>query len=85
MCGRLYGFDGCQRECPNNKGIPETTVAEFQARESVRGLTATRVLDMTQDEFSSEMRGSSIKRAKLSGLQRNAARLQQESEKEKTE
>lgn len=75
LCGWLYGCDACQRVCPHNNGLNDTAIAEFKAREALRGLTPERVDAMQQEEWSAVMRRSAIKRAKLAGLQRNARQL----------
>jgi epoxyqueuosine reductase len=75
----LYGCDICQSVCPWNvrfsKEIPEGspfsprgTLADKDAR-----TLASEMLQMTQEEFSRAFKGSPMKRAKLRGLQRNAA------------
>lgn len=68
----LYGCDRCLRICPHNRGIPPTTIEEFMPRDAVILLTADDVESMTQEQFSATFKGSPIKRAKLTGLQRNA-------------
>jgi epoxyqueuosine reductase QueG len=55
--------------------LPEDS--SFAPREVVRGkdarTLATELLAMSQEEFSAAFKGSPMKRAKLRGLQRNAA------------
>ena len=74
----LYGCDACQEVCPwNVKFSRDAAESRFAAREVIAGkdaLTlATDLLAMEQAEFSAAFRKSPMKRAKLKGLQRNAA------------
>ena len=71
----LFGCDICLRVCPHNRGVPPTGIPEFQPRREVMGLTAEEAAGMTQGDFSVMFKGSPIKRAKLSGLRRNALNI----------
>lgn len=74
----IYGCDVCQDVCPWNqrfaRGLGEDA---FRPREVLAGkdaLTLAReLLGMSQETFSDTFRKSPMKRAKLRGLQRNAA------------
>jgi epoxyqueuosine reductase len=74
----LYGCDICQDVCPwNVRFAPELTQdSPFAPRAVLAGRSATdlaeEVLRMTPEDFSRLFRGSPVKRAKLSGLKRNA-------------
>ena len=72
----LYGCDRCLRVCPHNEDARPSAIDEFRLRQSYSGLTAGYCLRMTQEEFSRLFRRSAIKRAKLSGLLRNASNLE---------
>lgn len=74
----VYGCDECQRVCPHNRQSPRTEIIEFQARREITDLSAERIAEMSQEEFSSTFRRSAIKRTKLAGLQRNALKIIQE-------
>ncbi len=74
----VYGCDECQRVCPHNRVSPLSEIVEFKPREAVVALSAERIAEMTQEEFSAIFRRSAIKRTKLSGLQRNALRIIEE-------
>lgn len=69
----LYGCDICIEVCPHNRNVPTTTILEFTLRPAIATLTAAQTAAMTQPQFSEIFRGSAIKRARLAGLQRNAA------------
>ena len=74
----LYGCDVCQEVCPwNVKFARPNRVLEFAPRPALRNRTphelARELLAMTQEEFSAAFKRSPMKRAKLHGLQRNAA------------
>jgi epoxyqueuosine reductase len=76
---RLYGCDVCQEVCPwsirFSRELPDDS--PFRAREALAGKDARTLardfLAMSQEEFSRAFSKSPMKRAKLRGLQRNAA------------
>src|SRR5438132_6203123 len=74
----LYGCDICQDVCPWNVTFAqELKVPEFAPRPAIAGrdaqTLAKELLAMDTAEFSAGFRNSPMKRAKLSGLKRNAA------------
>jgi len=73
--GQLYGCDICARICPHNRHPEQAVYEELTPRHEVLAVTAESALAMTQEQFSAIFRHSAIKRAKLAGLQRNAAAL----------
>ena len=75
----LYGCDVCQEVCPWNQKF-STALADgspFTAREwfleADPETLATRILQLSPEEYAELFRGSAMKRAKLRGLKRNAA------------
>jgi epoxyqueuosine reductase len=72
--GWLFGCDICQDVCPWNKKFSvETLIGEFHPKK--KELLLDEVSVMKEEEFISKFKQSSVKRAKLSGLKRNAAFL----------
>ncbi len=73
----LFGCDICQDVCPWNQKFPvETLVKDFQPKN--KELNLDEVIEMTEGEFRERFKNSPIKRAKQSGLKRNAAFLKSE-------
>ena len=70
----IFGCDVCQDVCPWNKKFSEPTMLqEFQPKGT--NLVLDEVINMNEEEFKAKLETSPIKRAKLSGLKRNAAFL----------
>lgn len=72
MGRHLFGCDICQDVCPWNRKAPATTVAEFQPRDKLVNPALEWLAEMRADEFRATLRGSPVRRTKLSGLRRNA-------------
>jgi epoxyqueuosine reductase len=73
--GWFYGCDICQDVCPWNRFEQTTGEARFLPREGNVNAVLRDVVDMSHDDYVEKFRGSAMKRAKLSGLQRNARAL----------
>lgn len=73
--GWLYGCDICQEVCPWNRFQTPTTEDLFQPRPGSVNPKLSDILDLTPQSYAERFRGSAMKRAKLSGLQRNARAL----------
>jgi epoxyqueuosine reductase len=73
MGRHVFGCDICQDVCPWNRKAPVTSAAEFEAREGLVNPALDWLAEMQREEFREVFRGSPIRRAKLSGLRRNAA------------
>jgi epoxyqueuosine reductase len=73
LMGRhVFGCDICQDVCPWNRKAPTTTATEFEARDGLVNPALDWLAEMQPKEFQEVFRGSPIKRAKLTGLRRNA-------------
>jgi epoxyqueuosine reductase len=68
----IFGCDICQDVCPWNRKAPATSAPEFEAREGLVNPALDWLAKMRQEEFGEVFRGSPVRRAKLSGLRRNA-------------
>jgi epoxyqueuosine reductase len=73
--GWLYGCDICQDVCPWNRFEQVTAEARFQPRATNVNAGLSAVLELTPETYADRFRSSAMKRAKLSGLQRNARAL----------
>ncbi len=69
----LFGCDICQEVCPLNDGAYVPAAAEFAPDDRRAALTLADLLELSRDDYVEAFRGSPMKRAKLEGLQRNAA------------
>jgi epoxyqueuosine reductase len=72
MRRHVFGCDICQDVCPWNRKAPVTSAPEFEAREGLVNPALDWLAEMQREEFRVVFRGSPIRRAKLSGLRRNA-------------
>jgi epoxyqueuosine reductase len=73
--GWLYGCDICQDVCPWNQMTPATTELRFEPREGNVNASLPEILELTPEAYAARFRRSAMKRAKLTGLQRNAQTL----------
>jgi epoxyqueuosine reductase len=73
--GWIYGCDICQDVCPWNRFEQSTNEPGFTPRPTNVNVELQSVIDMTHAEYVEKFRHSAMKRAKLSGLQRNARAL----------
>jgi epoxyqueuosine reductase len=69
---QVFGCDICQDVCPWNRKAAVTTSAEFQPREGLVHPSLTWLAEMPVEEFRDKFRRSPVRRAKHSGLRRNA-------------
>jgi epoxyqueuosine reductase len=69
---QVFGCDICQDVCPWNRKAPATDKPEFQPREGLVNPALAWLAEISAEEFREKFRGSPIKRAKHSGLRRNA-------------
>jgi epoxyqueuosine reductase len=72
MGRHVFGCDICQDVCPWNRKAPATTAAEFQPRKDLVNPALEWLAEISAEEFREKFRGSPIRRAKRSGLRRNA-------------
>ena len=73
--GWLYGCDICQDVCPWNRFERPTEETRFEPRNGETALDLDQILSLTPENYAEGFRRSAIKRAKLTGLKRNAAAL----------
>lgn len=72
MGRQVFGCDICQDVCPWNRTAPPTDKPEFQPREGLVNPALAWMAEISEEEFREKFRGSPVKRAKHSGLRRNA-------------
>jgi len=72
MGRHVFGCDICQDVCPWNRKAAVTAAPEFQPRAGLVNPALDWLAEMQQEEFRSVFRGSPVRRAKLSGMRRNA-------------
>jgi epoxyqueuosine reductase len=72
MGRQIFGCDICQDVCPWNRKAPTSGKPEFQARERLVNPALAWLAEISEEDFREKFRGSPIKRAKRSGLRRNA-------------
>jgi epoxyqueuosine reductase len=72
MGRHVFGCDICQDVCPWNRKAPISSTPDFEARAGLVNPALDWLAEMQPEEFREVFRGSPVRRAKLSGLRRNA-------------
>lgn len=75
LSGWMYGCDICQDVCPWNRFEQVTDEPRFAPREGNVNAELRDIVELDHESYVERFRGSAMKRAKLSGLQRNARAL----------
>jgi len=70
--GWVFGCDICQDVCPWSRFSKQSGEERFAPREGIVEPKLQELIELSQEEFSARFRKSPIKRAKLTGLKRNA-------------
>jgi epoxyqueuosine reductase len=73
MGNHVFGCDICQDVCPWNRQAPAPRSRDFQPRSELVNPALEWLAGMSQEEFRAVFKDSPIKRAKYSGVRRNAA------------
>jgi epoxyqueuosine reductase len=68
----IYGCDICQDVCPWNRKAPATDAPDFQPRAGLVNPALDWLAEISTEEFRDTFRGSPIRRAKRTGVRRNA-------------
>ena len=68
----VFGCDLCQEVCPWNRKAPVSAVPELQPRPELVNPALEWLAGLSEEEFRENFRGSAVRRAKRSGLRRNA-------------
>jgi len=69
---QVFGCDICQDVCPWNRKAPATSEPQFQPRPELVNPALDWLATISAEEFREAFRGSPVRRAKRSGLRRNA-------------
>jgi epoxyqueuosine reductase len=69
----VFGCDICQDVCPWNRKAPTAIAPEFAPRTELVNPALDWLAEMSAEDFRQVFRGSPIRRAKCTGLRRNAA------------
>lgn len=69
----LFGCDVCQDVCPWNRKSPATESLEFQSQTGLRPADASRILQLTPEQFETQFAQTPLYRPGRAGLLRNAA------------
>lgn len=75
LSGWMYGCDICQDVCPWNRFEQITDEPRFAPRDGNVNAELRDIVELDTQAYVERFRGSAMKRAKLSGLQRNARAL----------
>lgn len=68
---RMYGCDVCQQVCPWNRYSHPHKTDEFVPNDEFLSMDCESIARMTVEDYQRIFKGSSVKRAKYSGLMRN--------------
>jgi epoxyqueuosine reductase len=72
MGRHVFGCDNCQDVCPWNRKAPAGKEPELSPRPELVSPPLGWLGEITQEEFAEKLSGSPVRRAKFSGLRRNA-------------
>jgi epoxyqueuosine reductase len=72
MGRHVFGCDICQDVCPWNRKAPASAEPELQPKAELVNPALQWLAEMNASQFAETFRGSPVRRAKLSGLRRNA-------------
>ncbi|HLK32190.1 MAG TPA: tRNA epoxyqueuosine(34) reductase QueG [Terriglobales bacterium] len=72
MGRQVFGCDICQDVCPWNRKAPASAEPDFQPRPELVNPALDWLAAMAAEQFAETFRGSPVRRAKWSGLRRNA-------------